>query len=657
MLHRQLNNLALRPYPILLLILGMALTELFLSAWLSDDALITVRSVLNLISGYGPSFNLDERVQSFTHPLWFLLISLVTLVTRNAITSLQILSIGFSFAVLVIYAFKIAKTRFSLYFGLAILMCSKAYVDFSSSGLENPLSHLLLLLIILWGARVRENISYQSLLIFFLLCSLLCINRIDLFLIILPFIMFTVWYYRRNKKLIIFCALFGVIPLAVWTTYAIFYFGFPFPNTAYAKLGNIPFGGRLALIEQGLRYFQVSFLWDPITLSTIAICIPLGLKGAHWRKAISIGIVLYLIYIILIAGDFMAGRFFTAPLLLAVVILGSSQISIFSKKILGALFFSLAILGIYLNYPSFMGKQQNAISTNGVADERSYYFGNLQSMQKLLQNYSWKPAPRVSNMHIDCGLLGILSIQLGPSMHIADECALADPLLARLPIIPLGGWRIGHYNRKIPLRYEESLVSNINALNNSELKAYYEVLRQIVRGPLFSWERAKAIAMMNLGLINRPDLTYLYDSAMPIPELNERIVLNTPAGHFYLPPTEFGWSYVNQQGIWANNFRSLILFPLPEHLPKSLDLTVGAWIHPKHPKQDVKIFLNGIFAQQVTLDQESDNLINIEIPASALKKKIVMLEFEFLNAKRPKDLGVGNEKRIMGMSLEAFEYH
>jgi arabinofuranosyltransferase len=74
MLHRQLNNLALRPYPILLLILGMALTELFLSAWLSDDALITVRSVLNLISGYGPSFNLDERVQSFTHPLWFLLL-------------------------------------------------------------------------------------------------------------------------------------------------------------------------------------------------------------------------------------------------------------------------------------------------------------------------------------------------------------------------------------------------------------------------------------------------------------------------------------------------------------------------------------------------------------------------------------------------------
>ena len=242
-------------------------------------------------------------------------------------------------------------------------------------------------------------------------------------------------------------------------------------------------------------------------------------------------------------------------------------------------------------------------------------------------------------------------------MHIADECALADPLLARLPIIPLGDWRIGHYNRKIPLGYKESLVSNINALKNSELKAYYEVLRQIVRGPLFSWERAKAIAMMNLGLINRPDLTYLYDSAMPIPKLNEHIKFNTPVGHSYLPPAEFGWSYENQQGIWANNFRSLILFPLPENLPKYLDLTVGAWIHPKHPKQDVKIFLNGIFAQQVTLYQESDNLINIEIPASALKKKFVMLEFEFLNARRPKDLGVGNEKRIMGMSLEAFEYH
>ena len=46
------------------------------ASWISDDALITMRHVLNFINGYGPVFNVGERVQAYTHPLWFLLISL-----------------------------------------------------------------------------------------------------------------------------------------------------------------------------------------------------------------------------------------------------------------------------------------------------------------------------------------------------------------------------------------------------------------------------------------------------------------------------------------------------------------------------------------------------------------------------------------------------
>lgn len=47
------------------------------SAWLSDDSLITIRTALNWGSGYGPYFNIDEAVQPYTHPLWFLLITIV----------------------------------------------------------------------------------------------------------------------------------------------------------------------------------------------------------------------------------------------------------------------------------------------------------------------------------------------------------------------------------------------------------------------------------------------------------------------------------------------------------------------------------------------------------------------------------------------------
>ena len=45
------------------------------TSWISDDAQITFRSILNFISGSGITFNYGERVQVFTHPLWFLVLS------------------------------------------------------------------------------------------------------------------------------------------------------------------------------------------------------------------------------------------------------------------------------------------------------------------------------------------------------------------------------------------------------------------------------------------------------------------------------------------------------------------------------------------------------------------------------------------------------
>jgi hypothetical protein len=42
-------------------------------SWISDDALITLRTSLNITHGWGPGFNATESVQAFTYPLWFLL--------------------------------------------------------------------------------------------------------------------------------------------------------------------------------------------------------------------------------------------------------------------------------------------------------------------------------------------------------------------------------------------------------------------------------------------------------------------------------------------------------------------------------------------------------------------------------------------------------
>ena len=48
---------------------------ILIMAWVSDDSQITLRQVWNFITGHGITFNFEERVQAFTHPLWFLILS------------------------------------------------------------------------------------------------------------------------------------------------------------------------------------------------------------------------------------------------------------------------------------------------------------------------------------------------------------------------------------------------------------------------------------------------------------------------------------------------------------------------------------------------------------------------------------------------------
>ena len=58
-----------------LLLCLIFLAVLLRTAWLSDDALITFRTVLNFTHGYGLTFNVAERVQAYTHPLWMLMLT------------------------------------------------------------------------------------------------------------------------------------------------------------------------------------------------------------------------------------------------------------------------------------------------------------------------------------------------------------------------------------------------------------------------------------------------------------------------------------------------------------------------------------------------------------------------------------------------------
>ena len=56
--------------------LGLAFLGILIlrTAWVSDDAYLTLRSLEHAASGFGVRWNVADRVQVYDHPLWLLLL-------------------------------------------------------------------------------------------------------------------------------------------------------------------------------------------------------------------------------------------------------------------------------------------------------------------------------------------------------------------------------------------------------------------------------------------------------------------------------------------------------------------------------------------------------------------------------------------------------
>ena len=500
---------------VLAVILTVALVELIRTAWISDDAAITLRCVLNFINGYGPTFNIDERVQTYTHPLWFLLISGVSVLTNNIFASALVLSIGISLVVLWVLVTRVASSFWAGVLAASVLILSKAYVDFSTSGLENPLSHLLILLAVILGVKASERPGFAAATGFFLACSLVYLSRPDLLVLIFPASLLVMIRHRHAPGVLIKAVSIGALPAIAWTLFSLYYYGFPFPNTAYAKLGTgIPIGER---VIQGGRYLLDSVTRDRLTLPFVLAATIIGLRASLVDKTFAAGGILYLAYVVSIGGDFMTGRFLTPALLLATAVVARSVISRQQLQVLAIGVGLLAVTGLNATLLSGSGYENTTIDeATGIADERGYYFhryGLLMAPRNTFAQPVWEIGER--SVSVLCANLGFTGLEKGPGAHLIDDCALADPLLARLPAERTRQWRIGHFQRQLPTDYQESIEQNANLLADPGTRTYYESIRTITRGRLNSVDRLREVARMNLGQIQKPDFDMYHHTKVP----------------------------------------------------------------------------------------------------------------------------------------------
>ncbi len=491
------------------------------NAWLSDDAYITFRTVDNFVNGYGLTWNVAERVQTYTHPLWMFLVSAVYAVTREIFFTSLILSIGLSLVAAGIIAFRMSRSVWLACAGLAALTLSKAFIDYSTSGLENPLAHLLLALFLLIYfnldlpspsspvSRLPSTVYYLA-----FLAALGMVNRSDMLLFYAPVIL-CVLVKLRSLKGVGVVAL-GFLPFIAWELFSLFYYGFPFPNTAYAKLTSALISRHDLMIE-GLNYLRNSLRADTMTLVVTALGMVVPFLTREWRKLpVVAGIALYLLYVIYVGGDFMSGRFLTVSLFAAAALVVSSPRLADARTMQAALLAGVVLVGLSAPYSPVVasgdkgartGTEPGWIRGRSIVDERANYYHNtglLRAFQQSapLPDHDWavegRAAREAAPLVVEKGSVGFYGYFAGPQVYVVDMLGLGNPLLARLPLAD-PDWSVGHFGRLMPDGYRETLETGANRIADPHLAMYYDRLALVIRGDLFDGERLRAIWQINTG--------------------------------------------------------------------------------------------------------------------------------------------------------------
>lgn len=466
--------------PIAMLALFVAVM-VYRYAWVCEDAFITLRYVDNALNGYGAVFNVGECVQGYTHPLWFLLLLVGTLGWPNPIH--VAVASGLACTVLTVVIVGHALRRLSdkpwyasVLTALFCLLCvsSDSWLAFQTSGLENSLSHLLIACLVVEVCR-RE---FSRPLWLTLLIALLVLNRPDLALLIAPLGVLLLRHVRNRRYFIALCI--GVLPLAAWLVFAWWYYGSVVPNPAYAKVGM--YASWWDGASQGLTYLYDWLRHDLLAAAGAVLLLGLGMmrartrlstgarRGRYFAYAWAAGIVLYLLYVVWVGGDFMRGHLLL-PVFTAGVVLGLASLAAHARAARPSRrWTAVACIAVLLGLPISRltaPPAESGIPESGIVDEWRFYPGyHLAAIRRnggLINPYmDLRFADELRSYATECGPVtiharnpGTLGFLAGPQVTIIDTLGLNDAFIARLPNAHLvqPHPRPGHPDKYLPVAY------------------------------------------------------------------------------------------------------------------------------------------------------------------------------------------------------------
>jgi arabinofuranosyltransferase len=237
-----------------------------------------------------------------------------------------------------------------------------------------------------------------------------------------------------------------------------------------------------------------------------------GEPGPGRIGGLGAGAILYGFYIVWIGGDFLSGRFWTAPVLVSIVVCATSVrpfVSWLGQRPTPVRVAWMAAAVLFMVTAMAVSAQ---ITETNRALIRTFPAGHLRLTARL----DWEITPegaylrklgrdarlraeRTQQSAQVLSVIGLGGVEAGPDVKIIDRYALGDPLLARLPPAHVDQLKVGHLARKLPQGYRHARETGSLVRMDPALAEYYGKLRLIIAGPIWSRERLATIVRFNLG--------------------------------------------------------------------------------------------------------------------------------------------------------------
>jgi arabinofuranosyltransferase len=356
--------------------------------WMSDDGLIVLRTVRQLVAGQGPVFNVGERVEANTSTLWTAILAIPGMVPwlslnwAAVVLGLLLSVAGVAFGLDASRRLFVGR-RLMIPFGALVVVSLPPFWDFGTSGLETGL--IIGWLGFTWWLLVGRLVAARAgdagrAWPLALVLGLAPLVRPDLalfgLLVAVALVALEIrWGWRRLLGL-------GAVAVAAPLVYEVFragFYGLLVPSTALAKEASV------ARWQQGVHYLldliEPYRLWIPLLVLLVGVVAVLcGRRGAAprprgWMRLATVlalavpvlGSALLALYVTRVGGDFMHGRMLLPALFCLVLPVMAVPFSRWTAlPAIGMAVWALACV-------SGMRPAYDTLGPNWIANERLYY--------------------------------------------------------------------------------------------------------------------------------------------------------------------------------------------------------------------------------------------------------------------------------------------